>query len=70
MTTELTVDISVTDREAQILSDAIRFIWKSGAVTDRSGAVELMSLEDRIVEAIKSVKDSAYGPTSKIEGGS
>ena len=53
--------IEVTDREAQMLLDAIRFIWKSGAVQSRDGAGELIALEDRIEKAIIEVKDRSHG---------
>jgi len=53
--------IEVTDREAQMLLDAIRFIWKSGAVTSRGGAGELIALEDRIEKTIVAVKGEAHG---------
>lgn len=53
--------IEVTDREAQMLLDAIRFIWKSGAVQSRDGAGELIALEDRIEKAIIEVKDKSHG---------
>lgn len=52
--------IEVTDREAQMLLDAIRFIWKSGAVQSRDGAGELIALEDRIEKTIIEVKDKAH----------
>ena len=58
---EATVEISVTNREAQILADAIRFIWKSGAVTTREGGAELMRLEDRLVSAVVTLKDDEHG---------
>jgi len=43
--------IEVTAREAQMLLDAINFIWKSGAVQSKDGAGELIALEDRIEKA-------------------
>ncbi len=53
--------IELTDREAQMLLDAIRFIWKSGAVQSREGAGELIELEERIERAIIKVKDDKHG---------
>ncbi len=53
--------IDVTDREAQMLIDAIHFIWKSGAVQSRDGAGELIALEERIEAAIIKVKDKKHG---------
>lgn len=44
--------IEVTDREAQMLVDAIRFVWQSGAVQSREGARELIALEERIEATI------------------
>lgn len=58
---EAKTSIEVTDREAQMLLDAIRFIWKSGAVQSRDGAGELIALEDRIEEAIIEVKGKEHG---------
>ena len=42
------MSIELTAREAQMLLDAIMFVWKSGAVQSREGASELISLEKRI----------------------
>ena len=53
--------IEVTDREAQMLLDAIHFVWKSGAVQSRDGAGELIALEGRIEAAIVKVKDKKNG---------
>lgn len=58
---EVRTSLEVTDREAQMLLDAIRFIWKSGAVQSRDGAGELIALEDRIENAIIKVKDKVHG---------
>ena len=53
--------IEVTDREGQLLADAIRFIWKSGAVLSREGAAELMQLEDKITSAVVTIKNEEHG---------
>ena len=58
---EVKTSLEVTDREAQMLLDAIRVIWKSGAVQSRDGAGELIALEDRIENAIIKVKDKVHG---------
>lgn len=34
-----------------MLLDAIMFVWKSGVVLSREGAVELISLEEKIEKA-------------------
>lgn len=51
-----TLTIELTERELQILSDAIKFIWKSGAVLSREAADELGTLEDRIENPPKPAK--------------
>lgn len=58
---EAKTTLELTDREAQILADAIRFVWKSGAVQTREGATELISLEDKLVATIIEVKDKQHG---------
>ena len=61
---ELKISLEITDREGQILADAILFIWKSGAVQSKDGALELIDLEDRIEKAIVAVKGREHGPSS------